>query len=166
MIDLDAMMQARAGEGWGSATSDRAWFSPDAIVQAIKQLDGQVQMERETLKRMWAAVAATPAGRHVLEHLMAEYVLKQSFDINLAGQSVDQIALYGVWRDSQRHLVNTILGLAGAGLKATQASMEQAHGRPDSSGSDSRPNGIRFGFLPDADAEPDSGSAGQDSEVT
>jgi hypothetical protein len=97
----------------------------------VAQFDAAVKMERETLARMWRAVAATPAGHHVLTALMREHIMKVSFDVNLTGQSLEQLAMFGIHRDAQKQLVGNILELAGF-VPGPSPTPEQAHDRSSS----------------------------------
>lgn len=101
----------------------------------VAQFDAAMKMERETLARMWRAVAATPAGHHVLTALMREHIMKVSFDVNLTGQSLEQLAMFGIHRDAQKALVANILELAGF-VPGPSPTPEQAHDTSNSSNTD------------------------------
>ena len=160
MIDLETAMANAAGQGFGDPATPGNWFNPDAALRGIREIDAKQRMERETLARMWAAVAATPAGAYVLDHLMREHILRASFDVPLMGGSMEQVAMFGIWRDGQKQLVNIILGLAGRGRPSTAETTHDRRGEPEPQpepGGDAGPE-----RQPEPDPEP-GGDAGPDA---
>ena len=103
---------------------DGGWDSLATVGRAVP--DPRAPAEQGALDAIAGAAArlyATPDGRAVIEHLVALTLTKASWH-GVLGQSVDQIASYGLLREGQNSIVAALLGLILKGRGEATASRD------------------------------------------